>query len=82
MASRFSFVLLSFLLLMGPFSFAKDNLFAGKITDENGNAIPGALIKVSKNGVQLKNLSDSETTILVYDKEQLLKPNGELLVEV
>ncbi len=38
-------------------------------------------IKVSKDGVQIKNLSGNETTVLVYDKEQLVKANDELLVE-
>ncbi|WP_428330536.1 glycoside hydrolase family 65 protein [Mucilaginibacter sp.] len=38
-------------------------------------------IKVSKGGVQIKNLSGIETTVLVYDKEQLVKANDELLVE-
>jgi len=38
-------------------------------------------IKVSKAGVQIKNLSGNETTVLVYDKEQLIKPNSQLLVE-
>ena len=38
-------------------------------------------IKVSKDGVQIKNLSGSSTTVLVYDKEQLVKANDELLVE-
>jgi maltose phosphorylase len=44
----------------------------------------GALIniKVSKDGVQIKNLSGSETSVLIYDKEQLVKANDELLVEV
>jgi maltose phosphorylase len=43
----------------------------------------GALlnIKVSKEGVQIKNTSDVETTVLVYGKEQLVKANDELLVE-
>jgi maltose phosphorylase len=43
----------------------------------------GALlnIKVSKDGVQIKNLSGNETAVLVYDKEQLVKANDELLVE-
>lgn len=43
----------------------------------------GALlnIKVGKEGVQIKNASDVETTVLVYGKEQLVKANGELLVE-
>jgi maltose phosphorylase len=43
----------------------------------------GALlnIRVSKDGVQIKNLSGNETTVLVYDKEQLVKANDELLVE-
>ena len=38
-------------------------------------------IRVSKDGVQIKNLSGNETTVLVYDKEQLVKANDELLVE-
>jgi len=38
-------------------------------------------IKVSKDGVQIKNLSGNETAVLVYDKEQLVKANDELLVE-
>jgi len=38
-------------------------------------------IKVSKSGVQIKNLSGTETTVLVYDKEQVVKANDELLVE-
>jgi len=38
-------------------------------------------IKVSKDGVQIKNLSGNETTVLVYDKEQMVKANDELLVE-
>ncbi len=38
-------------------------------------------VKVSKDGVQIKNLSGNETTVLVYDKAQLVKPNDELLVE-
>ncbi|ASU35579.1 glycoside hydrolase family 65 protein [Mucilaginibacter xinganensis] len=38
-------------------------------------------IKVSKNGVQIKNLSGTETSVLVYDKEQTVKANDELLVE-
>jgi maltose phosphorylase len=44
----------------------------------------GALlnIKVGRDGVQIKNLSGSETTVLVYGKEQLVKANDELLVEV
>lgn len=43
----------------------------------------GALlnIKVSKDGVHVRNLSGSETIVLVYDKEQLVKANDELLVE-
>jgi maltose phosphorylase len=43
----------------------------------------GALlkIKVSKDGVQIKNLSGKEVTVLVYGKEQLVKANNELLVE-
>ena len=38
-------------------------------------------IKVSKGGVQIKNLSEKETTVLVYDKTQLVKANAELMVE-
>jgi len=43
----------------------------------------GALlnIKVSREGVQIKNLSGNETTVLIHDKEQLVKANDELLVE-
>jgi maltose phosphorylase len=37
-------------------------------------------IKVSKDGVQLKNLSGKETTVLVYNKKQVVKANDELLV--
>jgi maltose phosphorylase len=44
----------------------------------------GALlnIKVGRDGVQIKNLSGSETTVLIYGKQQLVKANDELLVEV
>jgi maltose phosphorylase len=44
----------------------------------------GALlnIKVSKEGVQIKNLSDKETTITVYGKDQLIKASAALEVEV
>ncbi len=43
----------------------------------------GALlnIKVSKDGVQIKNLSGNETAVMIYGKEQLVKANDELLVE-
>lgn len=43
----------------------------------------GALlnIKVSKEGVQIKNLSVVETTVSVYGKDKLIKANDELLVE-
>jgi maltose phosphorylase len=43
----------------------------------------GALlnIKVSKEGVQIKNSSDIETTVLIYGKEQVVKANDDLLVE-
>ena len=43
----------------------------------------GALlnIKVSKDGVQIKNLSDVEATVSVYGKDRLIKANDELLVE-
>jgi len=38
-------------------------------------------IKVGREGVQIKNLSRLETTVIVHDKEQLVKANDELLVE-
>ncbi|WP_295795733.1 glycoside hydrolase family 65 protein [Mucilaginibacter sp.] len=38
-------------------------------------------VKVSKEGVQIKNLSGSATTVLIHDKEQVVKANDELLVE-
>lgn len=38
-------------------------------------------IKVSKEGVQIKNLSGTETTVLIYGKEQVVRANDELLVE-
>ena len=38
-------------------------------------------IKVSKDSVQIKNLSGASTTVLVYDKEQVVNANDELLVE-
>jgi len=38
-------------------------------------------IKVSRDGVQIKNLSGNETTVLIYDKEQVVRANDELLVE-
>jgi len=43
----------------------------------------GALlnIKVSREGVQIKNLSGNETIVLIHNKEQLVKANDELLVE-
>jgi maltose phosphorylase len=43
----------------------------------------GALlnIRVSKDGVQIKNLSGNEVAVVVYGKEQLVKANNELLVE-
>ncbi|HEY9196911.1 MAG TPA: glycoside hydrolase family 65 protein [Mucilaginibacter sp.] len=43
----------------------------------------GALlnVKVSKAGVQIKNLSDVETTVSVYGKTQRVNANDELLVE-
>jgi maltose phosphorylase len=43
----------------------------------------GALlnIKVSKEGVQIKNLSGVATTVSVYGKDQLVNANEELLVE-
>lgn len=38
-------------------------------------------IKVCREGVQIKNLSGNETTVLIHGKEQLVKANDELLVE-
>jgi len=38
-------------------------------------------IKVSKDGVHIKNLSGKETSVNVYYKEQLVRANDELLVE-
>ncbi|MDP9079107.1 MAG: glycoside hydrolase family 65 protein [Bacteroidota bacterium] len=38
-------------------------------------------IKVSKDGVQIKNLSGSETNVFIYGKPQVIKANDELLVE-
>ncbi|MEO6632099.1 MAG: family 65 glycosyl hydrolase domain-containing protein, partial [Mucilaginibacter sp.] len=38
-------------------------------------------VKVSKEGVQIKNLSGNPTTVLIHDKEQVVKANDELLVE-
>jgi maltose phosphorylase len=43
----------------------------------------GALlnIKVGKDGVQLKNLSDKEISVIVYGKKQLVDASGELLIK-
>ncbi len=43
----------------------------------------GALlnIKVSKTGVQIKNLSGNEVKVMVYGKEQLITVNNEVMVE-
>jgi len=38
-------------------------------------------IKVSKEGVHIKNLSDKATSVMVYYKEQFVDANDELLVE-
>lgn len=38
-------------------------------------------IKVSKDGVQIKNLSGTELTVTVFGKDQLVQGNNELLVE-
>ena len=38
-------------------------------------------VKVSKDGVHIKNLSDKPATVMVYYKEQFIKANDELLVE-
>jgi len=38
-------------------------------------------VKVTREGVQIKNLSGTETTVLVYGREQTVKANDELLVE-
>ena len=37
-------------------------------------------IKVSKGGVLIKNLSGSDITVLVYDKERLVNANDDLLI--
>jgi maltose phosphorylase len=39
-------------------------------------------IRVGKDGVQIKNMSDMETTVTVYGKDQLLPARQQLLVEV
>ncbi|MGZ3764439.1 MAG: glycoside hydrolase family 65 protein [Mucilaginibacter sp.] len=43
----------------------------------------GALlnIKVSKDGVQIKNLSGNAVSVLIFGKEQLVQANNELVVE-
>jgi maltose phosphorylase len=38
-------------------------------------------IKVSRDGVQIKNLSDKETSVIVYGKEQIVNANSELLIK-
>ncbi len=38
-------------------------------------------IKVSKDGVQIKNTSDKEITLLVYGKGQLINAGGEVLIK-
>jgi maltose phosphorylase len=38
-------------------------------------------IKVSKDNVQISNLSGDDITVVVHGKEQLIKGNNELLVE-
>jgi len=38
-------------------------------------------IRVSKDGVQIKNLSGNEVSVLVYGREQQVQANNELLVE-
>jgi len=38
-------------------------------------------VKVTREGVQIKNLSGTETAVLVYGREQTVKANDELLVE-
>ena len=38
-------------------------------------------IRVGKDGVQIKNLSGNEITVTIYDKDQIVKANTELLVE-
>ena len=64
-------------LLFQPFIPAKWASFSFHI------GFRGALlnIKVSKEGVMIKNLAAVETTVSVYGKEQLVKANSELLVE-
>jgi maltose phosphorylase len=64
-------------LLFQPFIPAKWASFSFHI------GFRGALlnIKVSKEGVMIKNLAAAEITVSVYGKEQLVKANSELLVE-
>jgi len=38
-------------------------------------------VKVTRDGVQIKNLSGTETTVLVYGRAQTVKANDELLIE-
>jgi maltose phosphorylase len=38
-------------------------------------------IKVSRDGIQIKNLSNKQINVVVYDKEQVVEANGELLVK-
>lgn len=38
-------------------------------------------VKVSRDGVQIKNLSDKETSVIVYGKEQIVNANSELLIK-
>lgn len=39
-------------------------------------------VKVSRDGVQIKNLSNKQINVMVYDKEQMISANSELLVKV
>ncbi|NCD71262.1 glycoside hydrolase family 65 protein [Mucilaginibacter agri] len=38
-------------------------------------------VKVSKEGVQITNNSDTETTVLIYGKEQLVQANADVILE-
>ena len=38
-------------------------------------------LKVSGDGVQIKNLSGKEATVIVFDKEQTIQADSQMLVE-
>ena len=65
------------LLAFNPFLPAKWDSFSFHI------GFRGALlnIKVSKAGVQINNVSETDIKVLVYGAEQLIKANNELVVK-